>query len=208
MFFATAWSADDKPDERIQRVFEVKMHQALEAFDKGDYAHTVQFANEAEIIMPEQMATKNLKAAVLYKQKKYDEALVLFDQIAAAEPRSFAAHFNRAEVKLAQKKYDEALIIYRKLLKASSGNELCRFKIVVTLLRKGDKDDVKAAAELAGMMTLPGRSAAGFFARAAVAYQAGEKGKGADWVNKSEEYFSREDSKDLRDTMVEAGWSK
>lgn len=206
MFSAAAW-ADDKPDERIRRVFEVKMHQALEAFDKGDYAHTIQYADEAEIIIPEQTATKNLKAAVLYKQKKYDEALVLFDQIAADEP-TFTARFNCAEVKLAQKKYDEALTIYRSLLKSSPNSELCRFKVVITLLRKGDKDDVRQAGEQAGAMALPGRSAAGFYARAAVAYQAGEKGKGMDWVNKSEEYFSREDSEVLREVMVESGWWK
>lgn len=192
-------------DDKIQRVFDVKIHQALEAFEKGDYAQTSQCIEEAEIILPGQTTTRNIHAAVLYKQRKYDEALAVYDQIVAVDPTSFTGHFNRAEVKLAQKKYDAALDIYRMILTSAPGNELCKFKIVVVLLLKGD---IKVATDQANEMPLPGMSAAPFFARAAVAYQTGDPRKGMEWVNKSEEYFSREDSRMLREVMVESGWWK
>lgn len=198
-------SADPASADKIQRVFDVKIHQALEAFEKADYARTNQYADEAEIILPGQAITKNLKGAVLYKQQKYDEALAIFDQVMAIDPSSFAGYFNRGEVKTAQKKYDEALDIYRMILKSWPDNDLCKFRIVVVLLLKGD---MREATDRANEMPLPGLSAAPFFARAAVAYQSGDSRRGMDWINQSETYFSRQDSKLLREVMVESGWWK
>ena len=188
------------PDPKTRRIFDIKIQEASDAFDKDDYATTRKKVEEANALLPDQPAVINLRGAVFYKEKKYEEALVAFQDLIAHDTNSYPGYFNTAEVLLAQKKYDEALAGFERILEARPKDEVCMYRIVLVLSLKGEIDEARRWAKT---IPNPGLTAAYYFANAAIELIAGQAQKGEDWIKQSEIFFPAEDSKTLRSVLVE-----
>ncbi len=190
------------PDPKIQRLFDIEMRKAAAAFDKKDFAGTRQHVDAAEALLPDQAATLNLRGALLYKEKKYDEALVMFRALIERETNSYPGYFNIAEVLLAQKKYDEALAGFERIVEARPADETCQFRIVLILALEKKFDEARLRAR---KLPNPGQTAAYYFANAAIEFVAGDRAKGQSWLKQSETFFPPETSTSLREVLVEQG---
>ena len=188
------------PDAKTQRLFDIKIQEAAAAFEVDDYAAARKKMEEANAVLPDQPATINLRGAVLYKEKKYDEAMVAFQDLIAHDTNSYPGYFNTAEVQLAQKKYDEALAGFERILEARPKDEVCMYRIVLALALKGDVEEARRRAKT---IPNPGQTAAYYFANAAVELIAGNAQKGQDWLKRSETFFPPGDSKSLRSVLEE-----
>ena len=190
----------DLPDAKTQRIFELKIKEAATAFDQMDYATTRKKIEEAEGLIPNVPATLNLRGALLYKEKKYDEALVVFQNLIARDTNSYPGYFNSAEVLLAQGKYDEALDGFQRILDARPNDEVCQYRIVLVLSLQKKFDDARQRAK---KIPNPGQSAAYYYAHAAIELAFGHQEKGLDWIKQSELLFPAKSSQSLRDVLVE-----
>ena len=187
-------------DPKTQRMFEYKIKEAAAAFDKTDYGTTRKKIEEADGLIPNDPATINLRGALLYKEKKYEEALVVFQDLISRDTNSYPGYFNTAEVLLAQGKYDEALDAFQRIVDARPGDEVSLFRIVIVLSLQKKFDEARARARKIPKM---GQSAAYYFAHAAIELAAGQQEKGLGWIKQSEILFPAESSKALRDALVE-----
>ena len=189
-------------DPKTQRLFDIKIQEASDAFDKDDYAMALKKTEEADTLLPDQPAALNLRGAVLYKERKYDEALAVFQKLIDKDTNSYPGYFNTAEVLLAEKKYDESLAGFERILEARPKDELCMYRIVLLLALKGDIDGARRRVKT---IPNPGQTAAYYFANAAIEFIAGNAQKGQGWIKQSEVFFPAADSKSLRSVLVEHG---
>lgn len=198
--FSFEFHATAAPDARARRLFDVKIREATTAFEREDYAAATRKLDDASAIIPDDPATLNLRGAVLYKEKKYEAALAAFQDLIARDTNSYPGYFNTAEVLFAQKKYDEALTGFQRILDARPNDETCMFRIVLVLALKGDLDDARTRAR---RIPNPGQTAAYYFANGALEYIAGNAKAGDQWIRDSEMFFPPEESKALRNVLVE-----
>jgi superkiller protein 3 len=101
--------------------------------------------NKAEAAGIEAGDARFARGVLLYKQNKNEEALVVFDQIAAAEPRNGAVHYQRAILfdKLGQQ--EKAVDAYRKATEIDPDYALAWFDMGVIYYNKGDYKNAEAA---------------------------------------------------------------
>jgi tetratricopeptide (TPR) repeat protein len=190
-----------KVDPKTARMFDVQIRAASAAYELRDFEKATKHLDEAEALIPGKGETINLRGAVFYKQKKYDEAMACYQTLIAMDPNgSYPGYFNSAEVLLAQKKYDEALALFERILEARPADEACQLRIVLVLAYQGKMDEARRRA---GKIPNPGQTAAYYFANAAIDLIAGKRSEGLAWIKKSEVFFPAETSTALRDVLVE-----
>ncbi len=181
-------------------MFDVKIREASAAFEHDDYPRTRKTLEAAEALIPNDPAAINLRGALLYKEKKYDEAMAVFQKLIDRDANSYPGYFNMAEVLLAQDKFDLALDGFERILQARPGDELCQYRVVVTLVLMKDLNEARRRAK---KIVNPGQTAAYYFANATIEFGSGNEQKGLDWIKQSETFFPEENSKGLRDVLVE-----
>ena len=195
----------EETDAKTKRFFDLKISEAKAAFEKSDFTLASKKVAEAEALVPDDATTINLRGAILFREKKYDEALKAFRALIDKVPNSYPGYFNVAEVLLAQKKYDESLASFELILQARPGDEACLFRIALLYALKGDLGEAHRRVD---RIPNPGQTAAYYYANAAIEFVQGKTRNGEDWIKKSEMFFPAESSKDLRIVLLENGLIK
>jgi tetratricopeptide (TPR) repeat protein len=146
---------------------------AMADFNKNQYDAALIKLNEADKIKPSTPFILNLIGAALTKKKDYAGAKQQFDAALAIDYAFFPAQFNLGEIFFLQKQYTSALDHFSRMLRNYPDNELLQFKVILCLLLTDHTDDAK---KLADRMKFPGQEPAWYYAQAALAIKAGDKG--------------------------------
>ncbi len=111
---------------------------ALAYVESGNAAKADLYLTKAEAAGADGTDAKMARGVLLYKQNKNAEALAVFDQIAAAEPKNGAVQYQRAVLfdKLGQQ--DKAIETYKKATQIDPGFSLAWFDLGVIYYNKGD----------------------------------------------------------------------
>lgn len=111
---------------------------ALAYAEAGNAVKADLYLTKAEAAGVAENDTKFARGVLLYKQNKNQEALAVFDQLAAAEPQNGAVQYQRAVLfdKLGQQ--DRAVEAYRKSTQIDPGYAPAWFELGVIYYNKGD----------------------------------------------------------------------
>ncbi|HCP99195.1 MAG TPA: hypothetical protein DIT99_00165, partial [Candidatus Latescibacteria bacterium] len=98
------------------------------------------------VIFGGQPGAKNAKGNELYQQKKYDEALMAYQEAQADEPDNPSLHYNIGNTLYQREKYPEAIQAYKKALNSEKPlNNQAYYNLGNSLYRLGQlKESIEA----------------------------------------------------------------
>ncbi|MFA5503944.1 MAG: tetratricopeptide repeat protein, partial [Vulcanimicrobiota bacterium] len=175
-----------------------KIHQAL-----GNAAQAAaDFDKGVELVAKAKAAEAHTARAWLHmEQKKYDQAVVSYEEALKLEPDSSEAYRGLANVYRAQKKYDKALEAYDKALSLAPSDPYAYSA------RAGLKIDMKKWAEAMEdfnrSLELSPRFASGYYARAELHLARGDKAEALEDYKKALEYAPDQELKKLAGEKIE-----
>jgi len=123
---------------------ELKSEKVTVLFWSGDHAAALNLLQELGSDADESDVV--LKADLLMADKKYDEAVVVYQSVLNADPDNNEIRLRLAEVLSWQKKYPDSLALYQQVLQAHPDDNNIRRKYGMVLMWSGDH--VAAIAEL------------------------------------------------------------
>jgi len=189
--------AQDKPSEA-----QALVDDALQDFEKKKYDEALQKLNEAEKLEPNSAFILNLIGAAHTKRQDYTAAKTAFDKSLEKDPSFFPSIFNVGELLFLQKQYPQALEYFARMLGSAPNNELLQFKVVLCLLKTGQKEE---AEKLVSRMRYPGEGPAWYYSHAALLNEAGDKRKASEYIASAKQFFPDKISL-YSETFSDLGW--
>jgi tetratricopeptide (TPR) repeat protein len=168
---------------------DASFNAAVQAFNAGKLEDAERLADAAEEANPKRPDIRNLRGAILARQKRYDQAVEQFNAALTIDPNFYQAKLNLAEVNLHQGKYAEAAQHYEELQKIDPESELLQFKLILCALLSGN---AVRASMMADIMKFPGKTPAYYYARAAIALKRGNKESAQKYFGNVGKYYSEE----------------
>ncbi len=178
-----------QPGSARQPGSDASFNAAVQAFNAGKLEDAERIADAAEEANPKRPDIRNLRGAILARQKRYDQAVEQFNAALAIDPNFYQAKLNLAEVNLYQGKYAEAAQHYEELQKLDPESELLQFKLILCALLSGN---AVRASMMADIMKFPGKTPAYYYARAAIALKRGNKESAQKYFGNVGKYYSEE----------------
>lgn len=179
------------------------IRDAIEAFQKKDFAVAAAKLDEADKIQPGLFDSIRIRASIFAEKRDFPRAQELYEKALELQPNSVWPHFNLAEILLMQKKFTEAQDAFEKLMVPDQFKEEVDFKIIICYL--GEVNDAKAK-ELIGKMKFPSDTGSFYFANAAWEFAHGNKAKGNEWIHSADSIFSPARNYMYYDTLADMGW--
>lgn len=178
-----AWSLIADAQERKT---EAAVLAAADYLQKNNYKRALETIEPVLATTPADPMALNVKGAILTKQKDYAGAQACFESALQASPGMFAARYNLGDLLVKRQQLDAATAYFQNLLAEQPGNELLQYKLLLLLLRRNADPGLQARLL---NTEVPTGTAAWYYARAARAFQKGERGEAAKYVAVAQSVF-------------------
>lgn len=187
-----------EPQDRYQQL----INQALADFEKEKYDAALAVMQQAQEMFPRDPFALNLVGSVHTKQKNWEQAGRYFNRALNEDPSFFPARFNLGEILFLQGKKEEALEYFENLNQMFPENGLIQFKLVTLFLLTDRKAD---AQRLADRIPVVRDSPAWYFARAALAQSAGDRGTAREHLRAAQDIFPEEATAIFLESLEDSG---
>lgn len=164
--------------------------------------------HQAEKLKPDHATVHNVRGSVYTGMRDFEKARESFTKAQAINPAAFEPRFNLTELDYVTGDYAKAEAGFTKLLAEFPKlplevRHLTQFKVLVCQLKQK-----KIAEAESGMkaFTFMDDTAAYYYAKAAIAFQKGDKGEATEWVTKAQKIFKPVENAPYLDTLMEARW--
>ncbi|MEA3209752.1 MAG: hypothetical protein QOE70_2809 [Chthoniobacter sp.] len=196
--FAATDPLDDAPPAYLEA-----LRNAVRNFNARDFPKTIEALDDAERIRPPSALTLNTRGASLIEMKQYDQGAALCRKAVELDPQFYPARFNLCEVLLVQKRYREARELFQKLLDENSGDELVRFRILLTWLL--EKNDTQAR-RILDSIPFPGNTPAYYYGNAAWEFAHENAPEAQKWIMRGNWVFKPQITVNFSQPFQEIGW--
>lgn len=144
----------------------------------------------------------NLRGTILARQQKWDEATASMLKALATDPRLHIVHFNLAEIYFQLARYAEARQHYEAYLRQEPGNQLSRYKVLLSYLLEEQSEDAQNVLETFSEEDLP----IYHWAHAAWNLAEGHYEAADYFIAASRSLFNPEVLRPYASALVDAGW--
>jgi tetratricopeptide (TPR) repeat protein len=114
--------------------------QAVDAFEKKDYAQTIVLADQAIAAFPDHLLAHYLRGQAAMASSKWEEAVASFTKVTALYPGSFAAARDLGAAYQQLGRVPEAVKAYQNALAIRPEDEDTRIRLAFTFLNGGEPD--------------------------------------------------------------------
>lgn len=162
------------------------LQKSLADFDKKNYDAALKNLIELNERNPGDPFVLNLLGAAYTRKKDYVKAKEYFDLSLQKSPDFFPAKFNVGELMFLQRQYAESLEFFSEMLEKDPRNELLQFKIFLSQLQLGNKEEAQKALN---RVKYPGDTPAWYYAQAAWESKQGNNKKAIEYLTGAKYIF-------------------
>ena len=160
----------------LQRRLAMVLRQSTQHYEAGEYQAALERLGAIQGPAAEDLSVLNLRAAILTRMERHDEAAGIFRAILATDPDYFPAAFNLGELEFIRGDHAAALESFERMRRREPRNELVRFKIMLCQLMLGRDEEAR---KTAGGLVPAGSTPAWYYAQAMLARKAGDQASAA-----------------------------
>ncbi len=196
------------PEEK-RKEFVKHLVEANRIFQQKRIFETLEEIDKASAIFNQSPELHNLRGSCYVEMRDFDKALVEYNKALALAKDNANIEFNIGEIYFVTQKWQKSLDVFEKILAPiTKGNialgRLVEFKIMLCKIKLGQ--DVAALADKYDYLD---DSPYYYYAKAAMAYEAGNASKAEEWLATAGRVFRNPASTaPWKDTMVEYGYIK
>jgi len=198
---------DGRAEEKIApgKEYQDAYSNSLQAFNKKEYDQALTFLNLAEKIQPGLPSTKILNGNILLRQRKFDEAQAIYQDLYAKDPNNIPVLFNLAECHFLKKEYADAKKLFLLFSQSNQGKQqtLGQYNVFLCDLLLGNDAEVRKT------LTSLTPSAADpyyYFANAAYDYKIGNPDAARQYLGPAFHNYPLELSGTFADPLIELGY--
>ncbi|MES2997009.1 MAG: hypothetical protein V4733_09390 [Verrucomicrobiota bacterium] len=198
------------PEEQ-RKEFLKQFSEANRLFQQKRIFETLDHIGKAAKIFKDSPELYNLRGSCYVEMRAFDKALAEFQEARNLSRENPSIEFNIGEVYFVTKEYRKALEIFEKVFTMLppanvAMARLVEFKILLCKNKLGMKDDVQI---LAGKYDYMDDSPFFYYAKAALAYEAGDTLEAEQWLSRAARIFDNPAIlAPWQDTLVEYGYIK
>jgi tetratricopeptide (TPR) repeat protein len=190
------------PEDTEER-YKVVYVRAAQAFSRNNLDEALKYLELADQAKPNQASNANLRGAIYTRKRDWANAESSFRNALKLQPDLPMAQFNLGEVLFLNNKYGEAREKFQIFLNSQPNNDLGIYKIYLCDLLGGNK--AKATDFLSKLEPSP-NSPLYYFAKAAEAFQRGDKPAGMEFVSSAYRIYPGDANSTFADSLVEKGY--
>jgi len=195
-------SSESLPGDAEER-YKVVYVKAAQAFSKNNLDEALKYLELADQAKPNQASNANLRGAIYTRKRDWANAESSFRNALKLQPDLPMAQFNLGEVLFLNSKYGEAREKFQIFINSQPNNDLGIYKIYLCDLLGGNK--AKANDFLSNLQPSP-NSPLYYFAKAAEAFQRGDKPAGIEFVSSAYRIYPGDANSTFADSLVEKGY--
>jgi len=179
--------------------------EAARSIELKDFEKAYSTLDKVAEVAPQDQMALTLRGAALTYEKRYDEAADKFRALVGLQPEQFGPQWNLAEVEFLKGKFAEARDRLLKIKTAGNQKELVYYKVFLTLLFEGKKDEAR---QILDGMKWPSDTAGYYFAHAAWEFFANNPAAGMSWVQEAQAIFDVRHNMFFADALIQKGYLK
>ena len=199
---APAKAPESLPEDMEER-YKVVYVKAAQAFSRNNLDEALKYLDLADQAKPNQASNANLRGAIYTRKRDWANAESSFRNALKLQPDLPMAQFNLGEVLFLNSKYGEAREKFQIFINSQPNNDLGIYKIYLCDLLGGNK--AKANDFLSNLQPSP-NSPLYYFAKAAEAFQRGDKPAGIEFVSSAYRIYPGDANSTFADSLVEKGY--
>lgn len=200
---STSGQASEILPEDTEERYKVVYVKAAQAFSRNNLDEALKYLELADQAKPNQASNANLRGAIYTRKRDWTNAESSFRNALKLQPDLPMAQFNLGEVLFLNNKYNEAREKFQIFLNSQPNNDLGIYKIYLCDLLGGNK--AKANDFLSNLEPSP-NSPLYYFAKAAEAFQRGDKTAGMEFVGSAYRIYPGDANSTFADSLVEKGY--
>lgn len=176
--------------ERTQLEAGKALDKAASDVSSGHFENALTSLAHAEEQLPQQGLSHNMRAEILIKQGKLDQAESELRTALEIDPKLSGAAYNLAAIYFKRQQFSQARDQLEKLFAAATepqSQQFLKYKVFLSFLLEGSEYQAELMMK---RFTYTAETPAVYYAHAAWSFQHGEADRGKDWVQTAERLYS------------------